>query len=102
MTEYKEKEFLDRLSACIDGGDLDDKAAAYKNAGRASHELKDFEKAEELYKKATAFDKNFAPAYFYLGNLINELGRKTEAEEQYRLAIKADPSHAFLSSYTGA
>ena len=33
-------------------------------------------------------------AYYNLGNLLADLGRKDEAEEQYRLAIKADPNLA--------
>jgi len=36
-----------------------------------------------------------------LGNLLHELGRKTEAEEQYRLAIKADPKFALAYSNLG-
>jgi tetratricopeptide (TPR) repeat protein len=36
-----------------------------------------------------------------LGNLLSELGRKTEAEEQYRLAIEADPKFAPAYSNLG-
>lgn len=78
--------------AAADG--LDEKAAAYNNAGAASSSMNDLETAEKLYRLAIKYDPKLAGAYSNLGNLLKDLGKTDEAEEQYRLAIKSDPNLA--------
>ena len=46
-------------------------------------------------------DPNLAAAHYNLGNLLKDLGREDEAEEQYRLAIKSDPNFAPAHSNLG-
>jgi len=79
-------------SAAADG--LDEKAPAYLNAGVASFRLDDLKKAEDQYRLAIKSDPNYAKAYYKLGNLLADLGRKDEAEARYRLAIKSDLNFA--------
>ena len=69
-------------------------APAHINLGTIYFHLKDFGRAEELYRRATELDANYVLAFFDLGNVLDELGRLTESVEASRRAIQLAPRYA--------
>jgi tetratricopeptide (TPR) repeat protein len=71
-----------------------DYAAACINLGTVFFHLRQFGKAEELYRHATEADPNYVLAYFDLGNVLDELERLDESIEAYRKAVTLSPRYA--------
>jgi tetratricopeptide (TPR) repeat protein len=60
--------------------------------------LKDYDKAEDIYKKLLDKNPGFAEPYYYYGLVLNETGRKSEALEILEKALTY--KEAFLSNLT--
>ena len=68
--------------------------AAETNAslGRQYLDRRQYEVAQEKLKRAVAHDKTYAPAHTLLGVLYETLGQMDLAMEEYRLAVRYDPT----------
>jgi predicted CXXCH cytochrome family protein len=69
---------------------VDDQPAAHLNMGVAYASLGQFEKAQEAYATALRLDPKFIPARVNLAMLLDERGKKTEAEAEFRKVIAQD------------
>ena len=67
--------------AAAEGLDEIYKAKAFSNAGLASHYIGNTTEAEEHYKRALEIKPDCAIAHCNYATLLDDLGRKTEAEE---------------------
>ncbi|MGB8844693.1 MAG: tetratricopeptide repeat protein, partial [Terracidiphilus sp.] len=56
--------------------------------------LRQYGRAEELYRHATAADPGYVLAYFDLGNVLDELERLDESIAAYRKAVTLSPAYA--------
>jgi tetratricopeptide (TPR) repeat protein len=71
-----------------------DHAPACINLGTIFYNQQEFEKAEEMYRRATLADPQYALAFFDLGNVLDEMQRLNEAIEAYLRAIAIVPQYA--------
>ena len=69
-------------------------APAAINLGTILYNRRQFERAEQLYRRATVASPDYALAFFDLGNALDELQRLPEAVEAYKSAIRLSPSYA--------
>lgn len=69
-------------------------AAAAINLGTIYFHLREFSRAEECYRRATAASPGYVLAYFDLGNVLDELDRPDESIAAYRQAIALSPGYA--------
>lgn len=67
------------------------------NLGMAYDEDKNYEQAEQMYRRAIALDPDVPVAYHNLGNTYKELGKLDLAEAEFKTAIAKDPR--FIFSY---
>ncbi len=73
---------------------MEEHAPAAINLGTILYNQRHFQRAEQLYRRATAACPDYALAYFDLGNALDELQRLPEAVEAYRAAIRLAPTYA--------
>jgi tetratricopeptide (TPR) repeat protein len=73
---------------------LGEHAPAAINLGTILYNQRQFLRAEELYRRATAASPDYALAWFDLGNALDELQRLPEAVEAYKAAIRLVPTYA--------
>lgn len=73
---------------------LGEHAPAAINLGTILYNGRQFERAEQLYRRATAANPEYALAFFDLGNALDELQRLPEAIEAYKSAIRLSPTYA--------
>src|SRR6516225_4714491 len=66
-------------------------APGYINLGTLYFHLRQFTKAEELYRRATETDPGYVLAFFDLGNVLDELERHDESIAAYVRLDKAGP-----------
>ena len=71
-----------------------DYAPASINLGTLHFHLRQYQKAEEFYRRATISDPQYVLAYFDLGNVLDELERLDEAIAAYHQAVSLSPSYA--------
>ena len=71
-----------------------DYAPGYINLGTIYFHLKQFVRAEELYRIATEKDTGYVLAYFDLGNVLDELERPDESIAAYLRAVELAPRYA--------
>ena len=69
-------------------------AAGWQNLGQLYIRLQNWNEAEAALRKAVDLDRNSATAHFLLAQVLNSLGRKSEAAEHYAIALKFDPGLA--------
>ncbi len=69
-------------------------AAAAINLGTIYFHLRQFGRAEELYRRATIADPGYVLAYFDLGNVLDELERLDESIAAYLRAVTLSPGYA--------
>ncbi len=69
-------------------------APAAINLGTILYNQRQFERAEEFYRRATKANPEYALAFFDLGNALDELQRLPEAVEAYKAAIRLSPTYA--------
>jgi tetratricopeptide (TPR) repeat protein len=71
-----------------------DYAPGYINLGTIHFHLRQFVRAEELYRKATVKDPAYVLAFFDLGNVLDELERPDESIAAYHRAVELAPRYA--------
>ena len=69
-------------------------APAYINLGTIHFHLRQFGRAEELYRRATVADPGYVLAFFDLGNVLDELERPDESIAAYQQAVALSPRYA--------
>ncbi len=69
-------------------------APALINLGTIHYNMRRFECAESLYRRASIADPDYALAFFDLGNVLDELQRLPDAIEAYQRAIALVPHYA--------
>lgn len=92
---------------CEEQGKIDEAAKLYEetlalaehapaaiNLGTILYNKRQFVRAEQLYRRATAANPDYALAFFDLGNALDELQRLPEAVEAYTAAIRLSPGYA--------
>jgi tetratricopeptide (TPR) repeat protein len=67
------------------------RADARINLGWLLHELRQFHRAEQVYREAISRCGGDAILFYNLGVLLEDMGRKSEAMEAYRSALRANP-----------
>jgi len=73
---------------------LAEHAPAAINLGTILYNQREFVRAEQLYRRATAASPDYALAWFDLGNALDELQRLPDAAEAYKTAIRLAPGYA--------
>jgi tetratricopeptide (TPR) repeat protein len=73
---------------------LGEHAPAAINLGTILYNQRQFERAEQLYRRATVANPDYALAFFDLGNALDELQRLPEAIDAYKAAIRLSPGYA--------
>jgi tetratricopeptide (TPR) repeat protein len=68
-------------------------APAYINLGTIHFHLRQFDLAEQFYRRASLADPNYVLAFFDLGNVLDELDRPDESIEAYKKAIALAPRY---------
>jgi tetratricopeptide (TPR) repeat protein len=71
-----------------------DYAPGYINLGTIYFHLRQFVRAEELYRIATEKDPGYVLAFFDLGNVLDELERPDESIAAYVRAVELAPRYA--------
>jgi tetratricopeptide (TPR) repeat protein len=71
-----------------------DYAPGYINLGTIHFHLRQFVRAEELYRIATEKDPGYVLAFFDLGNVLDELERPDESIAAYLRAVELAPRYA--------
>jgi tetratricopeptide (TPR) repeat protein len=69
-------------------------APALINLGTIHYNLRDYQQAEGLYRRATVADPDYALAFFDLGNVLDEMQRLPEATVAYQKAVALVPQYA--------
>jgi len=69
-------------------------APALINLGTIHYNLRRYELAETLYRRATIADPEYALAFFDLGNVLDEMQRLDDATEAYQKAVALVPHYA--------
>jgi tetratricopeptide (TPR) repeat protein len=73
---------------------LGEHAPAAINLGTILYNQRQFERAEQFYRRATVANPDYALAFFDLGNALDELQRLPEAVDAYKAAIRLSPGYA--------
>jgi tetratricopeptide (TPR) repeat protein len=73
---------------------LAEHAPAAINLGTILYNDRQFHRAEQLYRRATQVNPDYALAFFDLGNALDELQRLAEAIDAYKSAIRLAPGYA--------
>ena len=66
-------------------------AIVWVKKGVAAYNLKEYEDAEQCFRRALAFDENYARAYLYLGNALYKKRHRSEAFAAWETAIDVAP-----------
>jgi tetratricopeptide (TPR) repeat protein len=69
-------------------------APALINLGTIHYNMRKYEFAESLYRRATIADPDYALAFFDLGNVLDEMQRLDDATEAYQKAVVLVPHYA--------
>ena len=91
----KGKRYSDALSAyeeAIKHG-IDDVQEVYSNLGVLYSEMRQREKAREMYERAINVDPTYVPALFNLAGLFEEAGERQQAMEFYERILSNNPGH---------
>ena len=91
----KGKRYSDALSAyeeAIKHG-IDDVQEVYSNLGVLYSEMRQKEKAREMYERALDVDPTYIPALFNHAGLFEEAGERQRAMEFYERVLSINPGH---------
>ena len=64
------------------------------NLGTIHYNMRQYERAEGFYRRATQADPEYALAFFDLGNVLDELQQLSQATEAYQKAVALVPQYA--------
>jgi tetratricopeptide (TPR) repeat protein len=67
--------------------------AALINLGTLYYHQKQYQRAEDLYRRATETDPSYVLAFFDLGNVLDEMQRPDESIDAYKRAIALAPGY---------
>jgi tetratricopeptide (TPR) repeat protein len=73
---------------------IEEHAPAAINLGTILYNQREYIRAEQLYRRATEANPEYALAFFDHGNALDELQRLSEAVEAYKSAIRLAPAYA--------
>lgn len=89
--------------------DIDQVEEVYSNLGVLYSELRQADKARQMYERALEVDATYVPALFNLAGLFEEAGERQRAIEIYHEILSIDPKHwdslsrlAYLTKLTSA
>jgi Tfp pilus assembly protein PilF len=90
-------------SLAVPGGDLlaQGDAAGLVQRGRAWRVVGDLPRAEADFRLAVERNPGWAPALFYLAEILDAQGRGSEAERLYRETLRRAPGYANAACYLG-
>lgn len=74
--------------------EIGEHAPAAINLGTILYNQRQYQRAEEMYRRATVASPDYALAFFDLGNVLDELQKLPDAIEAYRTAIGLAPDYA--------
>ena len=96
--------FLASCASNSESKDTNNRKAAETNAslGQAYMERRQYEIAMEKLKRAIANDRTYAPAHTLLAMLYDTLGENKLAEQEYKAALKYDPTNGDVNNNYGA
>ena len=69
-------------------------APALINLGTIHYNLRQYQAAEDFYRRASVADPEYALAFFDLGNVLDEMQRLPEATAAYQRAVALVPQYA--------
>lgn len=78
----------DNLGFCLNRG------IVYARMGEPTNDVKLLVAAESDYNRCLERDRNYAPAWFYRGQLYERAGMMNESQRDYQAAIEKDKSYA--------
>ena len=73
--------------------EINDVEEVYSNIGVLYSEMRQGDKAREMYEKALAVDADYVPALFNLAGFFEETGERQPAIDLYRQILSIDPRH---------
>lgn len=73
--------------------EINDVEEVYSNIGVLYSEMRQGDKAREMYEKALAVDADYVPALFNLAGFFEETGERQPAIDLYRQILSIDPTH---------
>lgn len=73
---------------------LGEHAPAAINLGTILYNQRQYQRAEQMYRRAAVASPDYALAFFDLGNVLDELQKLPEAIDAYRTAIRLAPGYA--------
>lgn len=91
----KEKRFDEALKSYEESVRLgiDHVEEVYSNMGVLYSEMRDVQKADEMYRRASALNPEYTPALFNRAGLCEEAGQRQQAIDSYRRILKRNPRH---------
>ncbi len=92
----KEKRYAEALAAYKEANRLgiENAQEVYSNIGVLHAELRNVDKAVEMYERALHVDSQYVPALFNLAGLFEETGERDRAIALYQRVLTIDPEHA--------
>ena len=72
---------------------IDNEQEVWSNLGVLYSEMRNVDKAREMYEQALEIDSNYVPALFNLAGLHEETGERQAAVELYERILAAEPRH---------
>lgn len=91
----KDKRYRDALAAyetAIQLG-ISDAQEVYSNMGVLYSEMREADRASEMYERALAHDPGYVPALFNRAGLFEETGERQQAIALYRRILSINPTH---------
>ncbi|MDH7481499.1 MAG: serine/threonine-protein kinase [Armatimonadota bacterium] len=67
-------------------------AACYLRLGNQAEQGGDYTRAITFYQQALVYDKEYADAHLFLGDLLRRVGREDEALSEFETVVKLEPS----------
>ena len=83
---------LDAYAAAIRYG-IDNVQEVWSNMGVVYSELRQGDKAGEMYRRALEIDPEYIPALFNLAGLFEEMGARQQAIDLYKKVLELNPRH---------
>ena len=76
-------------------------AEAWASAGGIAYQRLQFDRAEQMLRRAIAFNANYATAHHWLSHVLGDLGRRNEWLAEAERAVVLDPLSAIINTRLG-